>query len=407
MKLILVVALAALCSTSVFGSRVVVSISAIHLGASPAIVGVIMSLYFLPPVVLSMSLGRLVDRAGVGIPMAIVACLLLVGHVLPAAYPSLWALAISAGCTGTAFVGAMIALSSGAAFAGGPQDRAANFSWFTLGTGAGVGVGPFLSGFVIDGLGDRAASLSLVIWPLALLLVLALAGKHLPRDMTRAVKGRAHGAADSGQQEGAGARTPSVASAGWLSWLDLLRDARLRAALTASVMGPAGYEVFLFVMPVHGTRIGLSASTIGSLLGVNAIAIVVARLVLPLIVRRFRDWTIMMVLFLSLSVSYLLLSVVTQTWILFAISAVAGGVQGVGQPVMMSMYFGASPAGRQGEAAGVRGILQNTFSAASPLLMGGLGAILGLGPVLVAASAIYAWGGWFAHRQSGRWDPIR
>ena len=45
----------------------------------------------------------------------------------------------------------------------------------------------------------------------------------------------------------------------------------------------------------------------------------------------------------------------------------------------MSMYFTASPEGRQGEAEGIRGILQNALSAMSPVMMGGLGTLLGLG----------------------------
>lgn len=386
MKVVLVVFLAALSCTSVFGSRVVVSISSLHLGASPAEVGGIMSLYFLPPVVLSMFMGRLVDRAGIALPMALVAGLLVTGHVLPAAWPSLWALAISAACTGTAFVGAMIALSSAAAFCGGPEDRAVNFSWFTMGTGFGVGLGPFLSGFAMDALGDRLASLTLGIWPVAMLLLLALAGRRLPE------------AGPATSPAGAG-----TLPAGALSWLELLRDARLRAALTASVMGPAGFEAFLFLMPVQGTRIGLSASTIGSLLAASAVAIFLVRLVMPLLVRWLGEWTIMTGLFLALSTSFLLLAAVTQTWILYAISILMGIAHGLGQPVMMSMYFSASPDGRKGEAAGLRGILQNSVSAASPLVMGGLGSILGLGPVLVAASVVFAWGSWFSQRQAARW----
>lgn len=386
MKLILVVLLAALTSTSVFGSRVVVSLTAIHLGASPAVVGGIMSLYFLPPIVLSMFMGRLVDRAGVALPMALVAGLLIAGHVLPAAVPSLWTLAISAACTGTAFVGAMIALSSAAAFAGLPEDRAVNFSWFTLGTGFGVGLGPFLSGFAIDGMGDRAASLALCLWPVAVLAVLAVARRRLPVVTAVSTVGAAP--------------APGVQK---LPWIGLLRDKHLRAALVASVMGPAGYEVFLFVMPVLGSRIGLSASTIGTILAASAVAIFLVRLVMPILVRWMRDWTMMVVVFVALSLSFLLLSIVTQTWVLFVISIVMGIAQGIGQPVIMSMFFAASPDGRKGEAAGVRGILQNTFSAASPVLMGGLGTILGLGPVLVAAALIYAWGSWYARRQSADW----
>lgn len=389
MKLVLVVLLAAFTSTSVFGSRVVVSLSALHLGASPAIVGMIMSLYFLPPVLLSMSMGRLVDRAGVAVPMALVALVLITGHVLPAAWPSLWTLAASAACTGTAFVGAMIALSSATAFAGSAADRTANFSWFTLGTGLGVGLGPFVSGFTMDAAGDRVASLALGLWPAFILALLAVFSKRLP-------------VATSTPAPAVAAPSPPNPRAR-LPWLGLLRDRRLRAALAIGVMAPAGYEVFLFVTPVIGARNGISASTIGSILGAGAAAIFAIRLVLPILLRWMSEWIIMRTVFAVMAVSYLLMSHFTQPAILFAISVAMGIAQGLSQPVIMSMYFTASPAGRQGEAAGIRGIIQNALSALSPVMMGGLGTLLGLGPVLIAAAVVFAASSEFARRMSSRW----
>ena len=389
MKLVLVVLLAAFTSTSVFGSRVVVSLSALHLGASPAVVGMIMSLYFLPPVLLSMSMGRLVDRAGVAVPMALVALLLIIGHALPAAWPSLWTLAASAACTGTAFVGAMIALSSATAFAGSAEDRTANFSWFTLGTGFGVGLGPFISGFTMDAGGDRVASLALGLWPAFILLLLALLSRQLPVVTSSA----ANKSAGSDSRQG-NARLP---------WLTLLRDRRLRAALAVGVMAPAGYEVFLFVMPVLAARAGISASTIGSILGAGAVAIFAIRIALPVIVRWMREWMIMRAVFAVMAVSYLLMSHFTQPVLLFAISVAMGIAQGLSQPVIMSMYFTASPEGRQGEAAGVRGIVQNALSALSPVMMGGLSTLLGIGPVLIAAAAVCAGASEFARRMASRW----
>jgi MFS family permease len=389
LKLVLVVLLAALTSTSVFGSRVVVSLSALHLGASPAVVGMIMSLYFIPPVVFSMSMGRLVDRAGVALPMALVAVLLITGHALPAAWPSLWTLAASAACTGTAFVGAMIALSSATAFAGGEEDRTTNFSWFTLGTGFGVGLGPFISGFTMDAAGDRVASIALGLWPACILALLAFWSRRLPVVTSARPANPASANAAAGKVR--------------LPWLGLLRDRRLRAALAIGVMAPAGYEVFLFVIPVLGARNGISSSTIGSILAAGAVAIFAIRLALPLLVKWMREWMIMRVVFAVMAVSYLLMSHFTQPAILFSISVAMGIAQGLSQPVIMSMYFTASPAGRQGEAAGIRGILQNALSALSPVMMGGLGTLLGLGPVLIAAAVIFAGASEFARRMSSRW----
>ena len=50
------------------GSKVVVSLLAIHLGASPTTIGLIAGLYGVAPLILGVHSGRLSDRAGVRLP---------------------------------------------------------------------------------------------------------------------------------------------------------------------------------------------------------------------------------------------------------------------------------------------------------------------------------------------------
>ncbi|HMP61559.1 MAG TPA: hypothetical protein PKA17_00360, partial [Phenylobacterium sp.] len=56
-----------------------------------------------------------------------------------------------------------------------------------------------------------------------------------------------------------------------------------RAFIASAVLSMA-WDLFTFVTPIHGTRAGLSASTIGLILGAFGAAIFVVRLLLPLIV---------------------------------------------------------------------------------------------------------------------------
>ena len=53
-----------------------------------------------------------------------------------------------------------------------------------------------------------------------------------------------------------------------------------------------------------------------------------------------------------------------------------------------------APAGRMGEAAGVRMSLMNSLSVAVPLVFGAVGSSVGLSPVLWAVSVLLAAGGW-------------
>jgi MFS family permease len=81
-----------------------------------------------------------------------------------------------------------------------------------------------------------------------------------------------------------------------------------------------------------------------------------------------------------------------------AVSFVLGiGLGGV-QPMIMSMLYEKAPAGRGGEAVGMRTQLLNITQAAIPLIFGALGAALGMTPVFLAMGAAVLWGAWYAQR---------
>ena len=74
------------------GSRVIVSLDALSMGASPFTVGVLMSLYALLPMLLSVAAGRVSDRIGTRWPMRVGSALIAIGAILPVALPGFPAL---------------------------------------------------------------------------------------------------------------------------------------------------------------------------------------------------------------------------------------------------------------------------------------------------------------------------
>src|SRR5437762_12063827 len=86
------------------GGRVVVSLDALSLGASPFTVSVLMSLFALLPMFCAVAVGRLSDRVGVRGPMLAGSVGLGVGAALPVLWRGLPALYISATLLGTAFM---------------------------------------------------------------------------------------------------------------------------------------------------------------------------------------------------------------------------------------------------------------------------------------------------------------
>jgi len=361
------------------GSRVVVSLYALNQQASPLTIGMLLSLYALVPMLLAVAAGRLIDRVGVLRPMAWSGAVLVVGIALPFAWPSLHALFPAAILIGTSFMVYHVALNHTVGRMGDASDRAVNFSWFALGFSVSSFCGPLLAGFAIDTLGHRAAFLLLAVFPAAGLCTLYLKRAGLP-------SGHAARAEATGERHVA----------------DLLREPRLRAAFVASALLAMGWDLYTFAIPIYGSKeAGLSASTIGIIMGSFAAATFSVRLVMPLLARRVREWTVVAVAMLISGTAYSMFPFVTQVPLLMALSFLLGTGLGCAQPMIMSLLYAASPPGRQGEVVGVRTTMMNASHTVLPLVFGVVAA-LGMGPVFWSMSALLVSGSAFV-----RWRERR
>jgi len=109
------------------GTRLTISLNALHLGSSPLVVGMMMSLFALLPMLLGVSAGRLVDRIGLRLPLLASIAIVTVSIALPALVPGVMSLYFAAAGVGTGFmlfhIGVQHAVGEGSAV----QDRKVNF----------------------------------------------------------------------------------------------------------------------------------------------------------------------------------------------------------------------------------------------------------------------------------------
>ena len=96
--------------------------------------------------------------------------------------------------------------------------------------------------------------------------------------------------------------------------------------------------------------------------------------------------------------AYSLFPFVERVQPLMALSFMLGLALGSAQPMVMSLLHGIAPAGRMGEAVGVRMTIINASTFAVPVLFGAVGSTLGLAPVFWSVGAALAAGGVFARR---------
>jgi predicted MFS family arabinose efflux permease len=356
------------------GSRITVSLAAIGQGASPLAVGVLMSLYAVIPMLMAVQGGRLVDRVGAFRPIAIAGTVMVLGILVPSAALSLPLLFAAAAVVGTSFMMQHIALNHVIGNLGEPAERPVNFSWFALGYSTSGFLGPLLAGFAIDLVGHRGAFVLLAAPPLAgtALLLWKRGVPPMPAEHKSATGKR------------------SVA--------DLLRNPRLLPVFLFSALLASGWDMYTFVIPIYGTRIGLSASTIGIVMSSFALATFVVRLFMPAMVRRLSAWSVVCAALVVAGTAYALFPLAQHAPLLMALSFLLGLGLGSAQPMIMSALYAASPPGRQGEVVGMRTTMINASTTVMPLAFGALGTALGVAPILWAMAGALLAGGWAADR---------
>lgn len=370
----LVVPLAILLHLAFTGSRVTLSLFALSLHASPLAVGVLMSLLALLPMTFSVAAGRLIDRVGVRKPMLAGAASLFLGIALTVASPTLQTLFVASGIIGSGFILFHIAVNYIAGISGRPEDRVKNFTWLALGFSASGFLGPMIAGFAIDWIGHRGTFLLLSCFALTTLVALLVKRIEVP-----------HHAPDEREAE----RRRLV---------DLLRVAALRRVFIASGLLSMVWDLFSFVVPIHGSNIGLSASTIGLILGAFGSAVFVVRLVLPAVIHRIGEWQMLIVAMISTGMALVVFPLVTTVPVLIGLAFFLGAGLGGAQPMIMSLLYSTAPAGRGAEAIGVRTLLINISQTVIPLLFGALGAALGMTPVFWTMAILLAGGGYWVRK---------
>ncbi len=358
------------------GSRVVASLLALHLGAGPMLIGVLIASYSVFQLVFALIVGRISDRHGSRRPMLAGTLTFGAGLVIPAVWPVMPALFVSAPLIGIGFVFFNVAVQNLAGTIGSTAERTKNFSTLSLGYSSGHMIGPVIAGVMIDRFGFSSAYIAFAILTLGPIITLALS--------------RQLGASGSRSEPPSG------------SAFGLMRVPALRRMIIVSGLVTTGWDLFTFYVPIYGHSIGLSASTIGIILGAFAAASFIVRVSLPMLTRRFSVETVLAVAMGAGALLFLPFAFIEYVPALMALSFGIGLTLGVSQPLTLNLTYNRSPAGRSGEVTGLRLTINNITHIGVPLAAGSVGALLGIAPVFWASAAILAVSSVLSHR--GRHD---
>jgi MFS family permease len=350
------------------GSKVLISLFAIELGAQPLLIGVLVALYSLFSVFLSVYAGRISDRLGPRLPMLFGSIGLAAALAMPYLVPRVPGLVVSALMIGTCYIFYTVAMQHLIGALGEGAERTRNYSIFSIFVGVTSLVGPTMTGFAIDGIGHRATYLLLAALPVVPVLVLVFLPGLMPAHKSHPTQ----------------AAQPRVG--------DLLKNAPLRRVLLTAGILETGNEVLNFLLPIYGHSIGLSASRIGLVMGTYALALLLVRTVMPALARRSSEERVLSVSMLVAALACLAYPFVTTFALLAATSFVLGLGLGCGGPISMALAYNRSPRGRSGEAIGLRQTVNKFAEVVVPLLFGVATTLVGMWPVFWFDAAMLAFG---------------
>jgi|SRR4051812_38255689 MFS family permease len=355
-----VVLLSVLNSIAQRGSKVAVSLYSLELGASAAAVGVLAALFALFPLLLAVHAGRVSDRFGVRMPMVAGGLVMVVGLAIPLIFPrSLACLFVCPALIGLGHIYFHVSVHN-LVGALGDAHRTKNFATFSLGSSIAAAIGPSAAGFGIQFGGFASAFIVLALAAAASALYLLF--QPMPRAR--------HHEAETAR-----------------SAFDLLAIPALRRTLIMSGVALTGIELFSFYLPIYGRSIGLSPAAIGMILSSYAVAGFLVRAVMHRLAQRYTEIGVLTASLFLAALAYFLVPGLGDGVLLAAAAFTLGLALGSAQPLTIILTYNYAPAGRSGEALGMRIMANKVTQIAVPLAFGGFGAAMGAAPVFLATGA--------------------
>ena len=353
---------------AVYVVRPMVTYKAVDLGADPWLVGIVGATFALAPLLFAIQIGRWVDKGQAGralfygtlISLATTLALIFVENIffLMLAMPMLG-------------IGHLLVMAGGQTMVGilsNQKDYERNFGRLTFYASLGHAVGPFLGGVVADRGGlqvdvDAAFILAAGMFVLAAASVLPVL--NLPKESST----------QADQPKTKPGQVFSIKS--------------FKSAIFVSGSITAVIDVMLVFLPLLGRELGFTATEVGILLAIRAVASMLVRIILGNISNRFgMRWTLNFGSLVTV-LALVLIAVSSNFWLLAVLMFIAGFATGIGQPVTMAWVSRISPPEIRGLAISIRLTSNRLGQVVIPAIAGALAAS-GAGTIFWLLAALQA-----------------
>jgi len=372
MPLALLLVLSSIAFITMKGSRILMTLYAVDLGAGPFETGILFALYGLFPFLLAIAAGRLADRFDNRLLIYWGLGSYTVSLAIPYFFPSLAMLYVVAPLWGFTSMLWVVATQNFVGVLSTAETRTRNFSYYSLGESTGSVIGPIAVGLSIDTLSHQPTFLLVAIIPVICGLTVAFKRDLFPPTAMVST----------------GAQAPR-------NMKDLLALPAMRNALLSNAAVMTGLDLFNLYMPIYGHSLNFSATTIGLIMGAFGAAAFVTRLFIPPITRRYGERAMLAGAFIISGVAFMAFPLTTSAPLLAASAFVLGLGLGCGQPLSMILSFNAGPPGRSAEAISMRLAVSYGAHVFVPPAFGVIGAAVGgVATIFWTCAAVMGCGSW-------------
>ncbi|MCI2255619.1 MFS transporter [Domibacillus sp. PGB-M46] len=341
--------------SSIAGSRPLVPLYASDLGASYAEIGVIVALFSFLPLFLSIKSGKIIDRIGIKIPLAVSILFGSVSMILLAMFTNILGLYVSQVFSGLSQLIFVLAIQ---AYAGQFLKRKLREYYITLlsiGIAFGSFIGPLIGGFLSD----------IYSYTYAFLLLGAILFLLLPISFLFK-KEKSYLDKPKRQRENS---------------FGLVRISNLRKAIVVSSVILLARETYTAFFPLLAADKGISNAAIGVIIALNAGAGILIHKILPWLSRLFNRNLVVTVSIIISGLIYLFNPLTDNVMWLSILSFILGFFTGIGQPLSIFMTIEALPNERMAEGLGLRLMFNKLTQIIGPLSLGTISSSLGMSGV--------------------------
>lgn len=381
MPLFLIIVLTSITFITMKGSRVLMTLYAVDLGAGPFETGILFALYGLFPFLLAIAAGRLADRFDNRLLMYWGLGSYILSLALPYVFPSMTTLFIVAPLWGFTSMLWVVATQNLVGTLSTADNRTRHYSYYSLGESTGAVIGPVLVGVSIDTLSHVPSFLVMALIPLLTLSVVVIKRNSIPVPAPA---------------------TPAAGAQPSRNMRDLLAQPAMRNALLSNAAVMTGLDLFNLYMPIYGHSLNFSATTIGLIMGAFGAAAFVTRLFIPSISKRYGERAMLAGAFVISAAAFCAFPLTASALLLALAAFVLGLGLGCGQPLSMILAFNAAPPGRSAEGISMRLAVSYGAHVVVPPVFGVVGAAVGGVAAIFWSCALIMGGGSWINRANAR-----